>query len=172
MLGIHRINIGERSSSYFIERPFGNYLAFSDNMDEIPRDFLKAKGGVYKQFIESSSNIDSIHGKIFDLYGASSVGFFQTEIFHPLLPIERFGIDFDDPAVEFGSHGVLKWLLINQRGERVAIMGEEFELTEGPSILEKAKGDQTSKWLAYFKDLSLGHIFFSKHGRENFIFLK
>lgn len=133
-LGIHQFKINDHQCSYFIERMFGNYLIFSDYIRETNYDFLKSKGGLYKQFMESPTHIDEIHGKIFDKYGAYAVGDFLKEIFHAKLPVERYGIDYVDPDLRYISQGSAKKIFLTQMNKPIMILGSEFYLSSDDKI--------------------------------------
>lgn len=159
MLGIHQFKIDHNHSCYLIERPFGNFLVFTDLLEEINHDFLKSKGGVYKQFIESSESIKSIHSQLFKRYGCSITGAFQVEQLSKLSPIERYEIDYVDPQVKLMSHGEAKWMELYQKETNVIIMGNSFCLRSGNRIFQ-ASDDQTNKWINTFKQKNVKYVFF------------
>lgn len=159
MLGIHQFKIDNNYSCYLLERPFGNFLVFIDLLEEINHDFLQSKGGIYKQFIESSESINLIHSQLFKRYGCSVIGAFQVEQFSKLSPIERYGIDYVDPQVQLMSHGEAKWMEIYQKETNVIIMGNSFCLKFGNRISQAGK-DQTNKWMNTFNQKNVKYVFF------------
>lgn len=159
MFGIHQIEIDKNHSCYFVERPFGNYLFFPDFIKEKNDDFYKQKGGVYKQFLESHTHLNDIHGHFFYKFGAQAVIHSQVELFHEKVAIERAGIDFDEVSIDFESHGSAKWVSFKQKEKLVYIMGNDFYLTSDKKIFQ-SKSDKTIEWLTLFDEMNVNYIFF------------
>ena len=75
-IGVHKLesyknNAGLFENSYFIHRPYLNYLIFSPNSIEIFYEYLNSKGGVGKQIYTNATQITHSTTKIFNKYGAS-----------------------------------------------------------------------------------------------------
>ena len=167
MLGIHQFTIDNHRSAFFVERPFGNYLIFSDHLKSTDFEFIKSKGGVYKQFFESSSSINKYHAKIFDLYGAPAVVNAVFEIQNEHLPVERIGIEFADPSFEFDFSENSKKFIFKQRGENVMILGEDYYLNSENNILFKNK-DITREILNQIVLKDIKYVFFTHFEKSAF----
>jgi hypothetical protein len=164
-LGVHQIKIDQHRSSYFIERPFGNYLVFSDHLQTIDEDFFISRGGIYKQFIQSSSNIGEVQGKLFNRFGAYGVGDALEYQVNAYLPMQRVVKDFNDPAFRFESHGEAKKFLIDQRGKKILILGNEFYLNEVQKVILRDK-DWTKQLVEQVQSREIDFVFFSHYDRS------
>lgn len=136
MLGLHKINISENQCSYFVKRPFGNYLLFADSLKTLTKsqmELIESYGGISKLTLESSQNINKAHGQIFSRYGASAICDIQIESFHPDIKIERLK-DFRDPALTFVYKGQKKLVIFEQKGKKILIAGKEFYLAKDKSV--------------------------------------
>ncbi len=153
MLGIHKLTISDHQCSYFIERPFGNYLIFSDKLENIQSDFFRSKGGIYKQFIENVDELQPTQAKLFQEFGSYGVGLFEGEKFHEYLPLESYGATYADPLVKFVEQDHGKLVYFAQKNSRVIIFGKDFYLTESGEILlhRKALNDYFVKTIQLYQ---------------------
>ena len=65
-IGVHKLesyknNQGIFENSYFVHRPYLNYVIFSPNSTEIFYDYFESKGGVGKQIFTNVGQIN--HGR-------------------------------------------------------------------------------------------------------------
>ena len=131
-LGIHRIPQTQLRSCYFIRRDFGNIIAFADALTNTDYEFLKSKGGVYKQFIENADLISLAQCELFKRFGSQCVIFdslTDKTADHKKVPIETFGQDYFDHTLHFSK---TRWggqaLSFKQGENKVMILGQDFHL--------------------------------------------
>lgn len=95
IFGISETRNDYRYFSYYIFRPFGNYLFYkTTNLNDYFEKF-KSFGGVYKQFDEENI-YRTISGDIFNKFGATLVQS-DSDQFDDLYPIESYGKDYAAP---------------------------------------------------------------------------
>lgn len=146
--GIHLIK-NKIGSSFFVTRPFGNYLIFADYIDSFDSSYIESQGGLSKMLFESRSNISAIHAKLFDKYGASAVSDFISEEFNPNIPLQRWNYEHVDPALEWYHHGEKQIITFKQKDKIVSITGNSIELKNN-QFFYKDK-DISSELIDYFK---------------------
>lgn len=61
------------SSSYFLVRPYGNYLIYGGYTDANLEDFMESKGGVAVQYVSSLNSLNENHIRLFGKFGAPAV---------------------------------------------------------------------------------------------------
>lgn len=137
-LGIHRISQTPTRSCYFIKRDFGNILAFADALTHADYDFLKSKGGVYKQFIESTKLISLAQCELFKRFGSQCVindNSIEKADDHNKVPVETFGQDYFDHSLHFSK---TKWggqaLSFKQGKQKIMVLGHDFHLNQRGSL--------------------------------------
>lgn len=137
MLGIHQIKISNNLCSYFVKRPFGNYLVFADkliSLSHADENLFELYGGVSKTLLESTENINDFHGHIFNRYGSSALCDIEIESFHPKIKIERLK-DHPDPDIDFIFRGEKKLIVFKQKDKNIMIMGKSFYLTKDNTVI-------------------------------------
>ncbi len=169
--GVHQFIHSTGRASYFVERPFGNILVFSDDIEQVDHDFVKAKGGLFRQYFESPEGVNSLNRQLFRIYGAKAVGCWSQEAFDHAIVLERFGIDFSDPSIKFKTQGEAKYLVISQKSKKMAVMGSSFDLKATGEIMVLGH-EQTDNILTKLKNDSVDIVFFSSFEKENSLVFK
>lgn len=163
MIGIHQLKIDDGHCAYFIERNYGNYVIFADALTYANFSFFESRGGIYKLFFDSTSNINNEHKKYFDTYGAYAVGNQKREEFSEHLPIERMGQEFSDPDLIFGQFKSGKYIELFQRGESVLFLSDDFILRENNEIT--LKGENITH--DFNEKMKQDYVFFGKFETDN-----
>ncbi len=135
-------------------------------MKTIDIDFLKSKGGVYKQLLESFINISDIHGDLFSVFGAPVCILAQHENYHERVLVQRYGVDYIDLGVEILTEGQSKYCFITQREKKVLILGDDYQLRDDGSIWKK-ENNVTHFWLQEKERLKCDYMFFCRHEKNN-----
>ena len=171
-LGINRIIQTPSRSCYFIKRDFGNLIAFADALTNADYDFLKSKGGVYKQFIEDKELISLAQCELFKRFGSQCVlidGTSASNLDHEKVPIEIFGRDYFDHSLHFsktrwGGHA----LSFKQGKDKVIILGKDFYLKDkGVLLVNNSTVDESFYETA--ENNKISWIFSCNHESEAFI---
>lgn len=134
-LGIHSFVITDgplKKGSFFIERSYGNYLVFPTFLSDQNHNFIKSKGGVWKQ-IYTSENIMNIHsGEIFRKYGAYIVMCGDDkDYFTEYGPVEFLGKSFyDSDLIPLSFQDFHSWIILKQNGKNFLIPDEHLLLKD------------------------------------------
>jgi len=169
--GIHQFKNSKNSASYFVERPFGNLLIFSDDLNDIDHEFIKSKGGLFRQYFESFEGITSLNKKLFKIYGAKGIGNWIDEKFDPEIALERFNIDFSDPSLNFYIQGASKYIVLKQGSKKVALLGSSFLLKANGDILCLGH-DHTESMLNKLKNDSVDLLYFTSFESQSSLVFK
>lgn len=162
-IGIHQINdkLGAlaRRSSFFVRRPFGNYLLFSRHLKSIPNDFLQHYGGVYKQI--DTDFIESRNAELlFERYGASYLS--PAEGFHQKIRREKFPCEFVDTDLEIKPFGIA----IKQEVEEVFFLHPSLEMKGEKFAFFESRMDspyEQDDFFNYLDDKQFDRIFASAY---------
>lgn len=138
-LGVHKLesyknNLGIFENSYFIHRPYLNYLIFSPTSTEIFYDYFNSKGGVGKQLFTNVGQIGHSQAKIFTKYGASVLLTNPTgQEFNPKFKTEYYGLDFIDKDITYPLQNLdgLHWFILNQKEQNFLIIDENIIVKNG-----------------------------------------
>lgn len=126
IFGISETRDDWRYFSYYLFRPFGNYLMYkTTNLNDYFEKF-KSFGGIYKQFDEENI-YRTISGDIFNKFGASLI---QSELdqVDPLYPIESYGKNYADPQLEKVDLDNLRHYILHQNKAKLLFL--HFSLDE------------------------------------------
>lgn len=167
MLGVHRFQIDADKSAYFIERPFGNIIAFADQLNDIHCDFIKSKGGVSKIFLDSFDSISEVHRNMFDKFGCYGVLDSYSEVFSDKLPLERIGKEFVDPHVIYLAHSDAKILILAQKDTTVGIFSNQYLFDQQKIFINGM--DKTMDILGVIKKYNLSMLFFCNHSEVHYV---
>jgi len=63
----------KQSSSYFLIRPYGNYLIYGGYTDTTLESFMESRGGVAVQYVASLDSLNASHIRLFVKFGAPAV---------------------------------------------------------------------------------------------------
>jgi hypothetical protein len=162
MIGLHKIEISENLCSYFVRRPFGNYLLFADELIAITdtqKNLIESCGGISKIILESTQNINDYHAHIFSRYGASALCDIEIEAFHPKVKIERLK-DYRDPGFTFIFRGERKIIIVEQKNKIIMFVGKTFYFTKKGSVIFEGQ-DQTSYLLGLKNMYKVDLIYFT-----------
>lgn len=170
-LGIHKFADKKGTASYFVQRRYGNYLLFSENCDQYNYEFIKSKGGIYKQFIENTDDIKESQGKLFDIYGAAAVGHFSPEPTHPRLPLEAFNKDFIDKEIRFPEFENRKHILLKQMSKKVVFFGKAYYLRSDGRVFVNTQ-DHTQKLHQFFIEQGISYAFFSHFQKAHLLHIE
>lgn len=154
MIGIHQIPTTKNHCCYFVRRPFGNLLLFADTLEEQNDkndELFKSQGGVYKIILESSQNINDLHGKLFNKFGASALIDMAKEYFDERIKIERL-TSYTEPQVKFIFNGPRKVVIARQDGKNVMFVGAEHFLKKDKTVKLNGADD-----LEYIYQLKIEH---------------
>lgn len=149
IFGISEVRDDWRYFSYYLFRPFGNYLFYkTTNLNDYFEKF-KSFGGVYKQFDEENI-YRTISGDIFNKFGA---GLVQSELdqVDPLYPIEAYGRDYADPQVEKIDLSNLRHYVLYQNKMKLLFLN--YSITED---------NLTENILKFIEEQGIDFIFFHK----------
>ena len=135
-IGVHKLESYKNSeglfeNSYFIHRPYLNYLIFSPHSAEIFYDYFNSKGGVGKQIFTNKRQLGFGPGKIWNKYGASVLMTNPDEkVSNKEYKTEYFGIDFTDKDIIYPwkSPEDLHWIILTQRGKKFLVTDEHLIL--------------------------------------------
>lgn len=166
-IGVHHLSQSDHYSSYFVQRDYGNLLIFSDALASIDHDFLKSRGGLYRQFIEDRSLISLAQCELFTTFGAAAVGKFNTESYHPKLKLERFGEEYSDHSIKFNRSTFGGQVLgLKQSDDKVAFIGRDFYLDEQGEV---TCGNQKlgEAFFDVFEENQTSWLFFAHHAKNN-----
>jgi len=138
-LGVHKLesyknNQGIFENSYFIHRPYLNYLIFSPKSTEMFYDYFNSKGGVGKQLFTNVGQIGHSQAKIFTKYGASVLLTNpKGSDFNPNFKTEFYGQDFADKDISFPwkKPESLYWFILSQKEKNFLIVDEHIIIKEG-----------------------------------------
>lgn len=169
-LGIHKFDSRNNHSAYFIERPFGNILAFGDDLEQVDHEFIKSKGGLFRQFFESKEGINCLNRQLFKKYGANGV-LKMADQFDPIMPLKQFGVDIADPAILFNKSGSKNTLVIRQKNKNVMILGAQYFLQKDKKILFNNQ-DITESTYKLFGEYEITHAFFTHFEDDNNILIR
>lgn len=168
-LGLHHIKNSENTCSYFVKRPFGSYIIFSDGLSPLHIDFFQSKGGVYKQFIEDPSEINKNQKDLFVKFGAAGVISRTIESLNEEIPMEIFGLDFADPLTRFRDEGVEgKSILLKQSDKKVIFLGKSYFYKESKEIV--CNGEvRTEELFSRFEKEGVEVVFFSHYDWDHMV---
>ncbi len=167
-LGVHKITKNSNSTAYFVQRSFGNYLIYPDALASIDVDFLKSRGGVYKQFISKVELISLAQVQVFIKFGASAVvGADQKDKETDSMPIEVYGEGFKDPSIKLNiaSFGASYWMM-KQKDKKVIFLSPELYFDKDEIVLLKGK-DISEDFYTYFESIGASYLFFTEHHEES-----
>ena len=137
-IGVHKLESYKNSdgvfeNSFFLQRPYLNYLIYSPRSIEMFYDYFSSKGGVGKQIYTNASQVIHSSHKAFNKYGASAlITNPKKQTFNPDLKIEYYGEDFIDKDIEYPwkSDHDLHWFIIRQKNKNFLITDEHIILSE------------------------------------------
>ena len=164
-IGVHKLesyknNQGIFENSYFVHRPYLNYVIFSPNSTEIFYDYFQSKGGVCKQIFTHSSQINHGPAKIWNKFGASVLLTNPTK--QPAsadYKCEYLNVDFSDKDIIYpwDDPKELHWFILTQRDKRFLITDEHLILNNG-DWLPNPKLHYNETKIRYIKEI-LNHDF-------------
>lgn len=162
MIGIHQIPTSKKTCCYFVRRPFGNLLLFADTLEkqnDKNDELFKSQGGIYKIILESSQNINDLHGRLFNKFGASALIDMAKDYFDERIKIERL-TSYTEPQVQFLFKGPRKVIIARQDGKNVMFVGSEHYLTKDKKV--KLGGSDDLEYIYKLKtDHQIDLIYFS-----------
>lgn len=168
-LGLHHIKNSETSCSYFVRRPFGNYIIFSDDLSPLHIDFFQSKGGVYKQFLEDSSVVNKNQKDLFVKFGAAGVVSKNSTNFSEDIPIEFFAKDFADPLIRFrDDEQGGKSILLKQNEKKVIFLGKKYFYKESKEIVFNGE-NKTEELFSQFEKEGVEVVFFSHYNWDHMV---
>lgn len=138
-IGVHKLesyknNDGIFENSYFIHRPYLNYVIFSPNSTELFYDYFNSKGGVGKQIFTHHKQISHSQAKIFNKYGAAVLLTNPTKQPHNnSYKCEYYGEDFSDKDIIYpwDNPKELHWFILTQKGKNFLVTDEHLILNDG-----------------------------------------
>jgi hypothetical protein len=149
IFGISETRDDWRYFSYYLFRPFGNYLIYkTTNLNDYFEKF-KSFGGIYKQFDEENI-YRTISGDIFNKFGASLIQSEPDQV-DPLYPVEAYGKDYADPQLERIDINGLRCFILHQNKQKLLFL--HFSIDEENIQIEINK---------LVKEQSIDFIFFHK----------
>ena len=167
-LGVCKIEKNANSTAYFVQRSFGNYLIYPDALTTIDVDFLKSRGGVYRQLIHKVKLISLAQAQVFVKFGASAVVSKnqKTEEIDSM-PLEIYGVSFKDPSIKLNQtdFGCCYWMM-KQKDKKVIFLNPEIYFDKNETVLLEGR-DITEKFFDYFENIGASYLFFSEHHEEN-----
>lgn len=168
-LGIHQFKNYSGSSSFFVQREFGNYLFCADFLHEFDYDFFKSKGGVYRMFLESPKNISKTHASIFVRFGAAAVFSSRDQLPGSAdLPCEVFGDEFVDHTLRWVHRDQFNCVLIKQKGKKIAFFGSSCRLGSLGRVFD-GENEITEPVLQFMQSQQISFGFFARHEGNAFL---
>jgi|GEM_PF-2570976 len=167
-LGVHKITKNSNSSAYFVQRSFGNYLIYPDALATIDVDFLKSRGGVYRQLINKVELISLAQAQVFIKFGASAVVPKEEKAKETdSMPLEVYGESFKDPSIKLNkaSFGACYWMM-KQKDKKVIFLSPELYLDKNEVVLLDGK-DISDEFYDYFENIGASYLFFTEHQEES-----
>jgi len=134
-LDLHHIKNSESSCSYFVKRPFGNYIIFSDGLSPLHVVFFQSKGGVYKQFVENPTELNKNQKDLFIKFGAAGVVTSSLEKSVETIPFEKWGEGFSDPTMRFRNKDGLQSVLLKQGDKKVVFLGKSYFYKDSKEVI-------------------------------------
>lgn len=136
MLGVFQIKTSDNLCCYFVKRPFGNLLLFASNIVKLESsdyNLMSSYGGLFKILLESTEDINDIHGTLFTKYGASAICDTEKEHFDPRIKVERLK-DFIDPGINFIFYSRKNVIILKQDNKNIMFVGNELKLLKDKSV--------------------------------------
>lgn len=172
MIGVHQINITQQESCYFVKRPFGNLLLFSDHLNEISKnehDLFKSFGGISKNILESTQSINDTHRLIFRKYGANIVCDTIIKHFDKGAKVERL-MDLVEPQIEFIFTQHYKFIILKQDPKKIMFVGKDILLKSDRILCQKK--DITDQLIQIQEEKNVDLIYFTRHHGHSAISFK
>ncbi len=165
--GIHTFKDHNGRAAYFIPRKYGNYLIFNFDFTLQDYEFLKSKGGVWRQLSLSSMDLTEISLRIFNRFGAYNVlpMSINRDFKNEFGPIEILNKDFFDDEIQ-----ILKidednyWLILKQR-EKYYLLPTNLLEVRGKLIFLKENykfNEETVEQIDNYAQLPIEAILFSR----------
>lgn len=167
-LDLHHIKNSESSCSYFIKRPFGNYIIFSDGLSPLHVDFFQSKGGVYKQFIENPGLLNKNQKSLFVKFGA--VGVVKPPHAPALedIPFEEWGDGFSDPTMRFHNNDGQQSVVFKQGGKKIVILGSAYHYKDSKDIIVKGE-DRTEEIFSDLESKGVSVVLFCSYSWDHMV---
>ncbi len=162
-LGVHQFRNYESSSSFFVERPFGNDIYCADFLQPFDFDFLKSRGGVRRFFIQNQKSLNSVHIELFERFGARAITL-TDEGKHDAnpLPMDQFGRDHFDHHLVFEQWQECWFLSVRQRGRRLCFVGDSL-IFDGDHKIFKGEAEISNKLKQQKFYQKADYLFFARH---------
>jgi len=167
-LDLHHIKNSDSSCSYFIKRPFGNFIVFSDELSPLHIDFFQSKGGVYKQFVENPETVNKNQKDLFVKFGAFGVSRAPLEKASEDIPFEKWGVDFSDPTVRFRSTEDGQSVVLKQGDKKIAILGHSYFYKNSKDIFVDGV-DKTEKIFGQLEAEGVSVVLFVRYSWDHMV---
>lgn len=167
-LDLHHIKNSESSCSYFLKRPFGNYIIFSDGLSPLHVNFFQSKGGVYKQFIEDPTLVNRNQKDLFIKFGAAGVASGSLEKAVETIPFEDWGAGFSDPTMRFRNVDGLQSVILKQGDQKISILGKSYFYKNSKDIIVNGE-DRTEEIFSGLEAEGVGVVLFCSYSWDHMV---
>ena len=150
---------------YFLVRPCGNYLIYGLDRLPISIDFVKSKGGIYKQFFTSLHHVTGQGRQFFTTFGAPAVlpPGSSSENFDPDIKFEVYGEDYVERDLHYYPVGYGHWIYLRHADRGILFPDETVFIDRGKWKLQTHASEEQLDTLQRLEvELVLPRLFYGE----------